>query len=212
MPALSDFRLGAEVVDVEGEPAGTLASVLVEQDGFDARAIVVKDETSLVGRLLGAERLLITDEVMIPISSVASATHEQVHLSITAADVRTHEPYIGYRFRSESAGAAVTREAQLLGGGLGVPDVEEVAIKPEGAMEINRDENVMIGQTGRRFGKVHDVLYDNGELIGVVVQPEGFFKEDVVLPIRFIVRSDDMALFADIGEKDIENLKPFGKS
>jgi len=53
------------------------------------------------------------------------------------------------------------------------------------------------------------VLLDRGELIGVVIRPEGFFKRDVVLPIRFINRADDMALFADLNESDIEQLKPF---
>jgi hypothetical protein len=56
---------------------------------------------------------------------------------------------------------------------------------------------------------VEDVLLDHGELIGVVIRPEGFFKRDVVLPIRFINRADDMALFADLTESDIDQLKPF---
>jgi hypothetical protein len=52
-------------------------------------------------------------------------------------------------------------------------------------------------------------LLDHGELIGVVIRPEGMFKRDVVLPIRFINRADDMALFADLTESDIDELKPF---
>jgi uncharacterized protein YrrD len=67
----------------------------------------------------------------------------------------------------------------------------------------------MLGTTGRRLGRVEDVLLDHGALIGVVVRPEGFFKRDVVLPINFINRADDMALFADLTESDIEQLRPF---
>ena len=67
----------------------------------------------------------------------------------------------------------------------------------------------MLGKSGQRLGRVHDLLYDNGELVGVVIQPEGFFKRDVVLPIRFISRADDMALFAELSESDVERLKPF---
>jgi hypothetical protein len=59
------------------------------------------------------------------------------------------------------------------------------------------------------LGKVQDLLYHDGELIGVVIRPEGFFKRDVVLPIRFISRADDMALFAALNESDIEHLEPF---
>jgi len=209
MPELSDFRLGAEVVDREGKNAGILVSVLVDQEGFDPKALVVKDETSLLGRLVAAERLLITDEVVIPISAVESATHSRVRLSLAGSDVRHQKPYISYRFKPESTGGTMLREAELLGGGLGVPDVEEVADKPQGELEIDRDENVMIGKTGRRLGKVHDLLLHDGQLIGVVIRPEGMFTQDVVLPIRFLSRSDDMALFADIDEKNVERLKPF---
>ena len=47
MPELSDFRLGAKVVDSEGHIAGTLVSVIVDEQGFDPRSIVVKDEVTL---------------------------------------------------------------------------------------------------------------------------------------------------------------------
>jgi len=209
MPELSDFRLGVDVVDKDGRKAGSLAGVLVDQDGFEPKAVVVRDETSLLGRLVADEKLLVTDEVVIPFSAVESATHDQVRLSLSASDVRLQKPYLSYRLRQDSPEGAVLREAELLGGGLGVPNLEEVANKPESVIEIDRDENVMIGRTGRRLGHVQDLLFDKGQLAGVVVHPEGFFKQDVVLPIRFLSRSDDMALFASVTEKDIAQLEPF---
>jgi hypothetical protein len=41
------------------------------------------------------------------------------------------------------------------------------------------------------------------------MRPAGFFKHDVVLPVRFLVRSDDMALFADLTEEDLGRLRTF---
>jgi hypothetical protein len=209
MPAASEFRLGAEVVGSDGKTAGTLACVLVDKEGFDAKELVIKDETSLVGRLMAHERLMVTDEVVIPISAVESATEEQVRLSIPAADVRKQKPYLSYRFKPESLGEVILHEAQILGGGLGLPDVDEQADKPGSEIEIDADEKVMIGKSGRCLGRVRELLYDAGEMIGVVIRPEGLFKQDVVLPIRFLERSDDMALFADVSERDIEHLRPF---
>ena len=78
MPELSDFRLGAEVVDNQGQKAGTIVSVIVDEKGFEVRALVVKDESTLAGRLISAEKLFTTDEVVIPISAVESATRDQV--------------------------------------------------------------------------------------------------------------------------------------
>jgi uncharacterized protein YrrD len=209
MPVLADFRLGADVVSSDGRKAGLLVSVLVEKDGFEPRAVVVQDETNAVGRLVAAERFFITDEVVVPIAAVESATHDLVKLSLSFEDVRRQPPYLSYRFNPLSAGGAVLEEAEVLGGGLGLPKVEEMANKPAGEIEIDRGENVMLDQTGRRLGRVHDVLFDQGEMVGVVIRPEGFFQHDVVLPVRFISRADDLALFARLDESDVARLKPF---
>ncbi len=209
MPDLSSFRLGGDVFGSDGLKAGTLVSVLVEGQGFDPKALVVKSEESLVGSALAAEQLYITDEVVIPIASVASATHDKVKLTIPASEVRLQPPYLSYRFKPMTLGTASLEESEILTGGVGVPNAEEVANKPQGQIEIEQGENVMLGETGRRLGRVHEVLYDKGEMIGVVIQPEGFFRKDVVLPIKFIARADDLALFARLNEKDVESLRPF---
>src|SRR2546423_1585693 len=86
MPELSDFRLGSTVVDSQGNTAGTLVSVIVDEQGFDPRSIVVKDEVTLAGRLLSSEKFKTTDEVVMPITVVESATHEEVKLSISAVE------------------------------------------------------------------------------------------------------------------------------
>lgn len=209
MSEISDFRLGVDVAASDGDKVGTLASVLVEEKGFDPRALVVKTEASLAARLLADEKLLITDEVIVPIAALQSATHDLIRLSMSVADIRRLPPYLSYRFKPLTSGTAVLEEAELLGGGLGLPNVEEVANKGKGEIEIDREENVMLGTSGHRLGRVQDLLYDKGELIGVVIRPDGFFKQDVVLPIRFITRADDMALFASLSQSDVDQLKPF---
>jgi len=210
VPKLSDFRLGSDVVGSDGSKAGTLASVLVEAKGYDPKAIVVKDDSSIAGRLVAEEKLFVTDEVVVPIAAVESATHDLIRLSISTDDLRRQPPYLSYRFKPLTRGEASLEEVDLLGGGLGLPaNAEEVANKPADEIEIDRDENVMLGKTGHRLGRVHDLLYDQGDLVGLVIRPDGFFKQDVVLPIRFISRADDMALFADLDESDVEHLKTF---
>jgi uncharacterized protein YrrD len=209
MPDLSDFRLGADVVDNAGQKAGTLVSVIVDENGFEPRALVVKDEASLAGRLLAGEKLFTTDEVVIPITAVESATHDAIRLSLAGPDIRRQPLYLSYRREPLTAEEAVVEEGELLGGGLGLPKVDEIANKPDGAIEIDGGENVMLGTTGHRLGTVRDVLFDHGKLVAVVIRPEGFFKRDVVLPISFIDRADDLALFAHLDESEVEQLKPF---
>jgi uncharacterized protein YrrD len=209
MADLSDFRLGADVVAGDGSKVGTVVSVIVDEQGFEPRALVVKDEASLTGRLMSDEKFMTTNEVVIPISAVESATRDEVRLSMSSAEVRRQPLYLSYRREPMTTEDVVVEESDLMGGGLGLPKVQEIANKPSDQIEIDRGENVMLGKTGRRLGRVKDVLFDHGKLIGVVVRPEGFFKRDVVLPIGFIERADDMALFAQLNETDIEQLKPF---
>lgn len=209
MPELSDLRLGAGVVDSEGQKAGVVVRVIVDEKGFEARALVVKDEATLAGRLISAEKLFTADEVVIPISAVESATRDVVRLSLSREDIRKQPLYLSYRREPLTAEDAVVEEGELLGGGLGLPKAEEIANKPAGEIEIDSGENVMLGTTGRRLGTVRDLLFDQGKLADVVIRPDGFFKRDVVLPISFIDRADDMALFARLDESDIESLKPF---
>jgi uncharacterized protein YrrD len=209
MADLSDFHLGADVIDRDGRKAGTLVSVIVDEKGFEPRALVVKDEATLAGRLVAGEKLFTTDEVVIPISAVESASHEGVRLSLSGADIRRQPLYLSYQREPMTVEEAAVEEGEFLTGGLGLPKAQEVANKPAGQIEIERGENVMVGETGRRLGSVQDVLFDHGELMGVVIHPEGWFTRDVVLPIRFIERADDMALFAQLDESDVEQLKPF---
>ena len=209
MPGLSDFRLGADVLDSAGHKAGTLISVIVDQNGFDPRALVVKDEVSLARRLLAGEKLFTTDEVVIPITAVESASHEAVRLSLAGPDIRRQPLYLSYRREPLTPEEAVVEEGELLTGGLGLPKADEIANKAAGEIEIDGGENVMLGTTGRRLGTVRDVLFDRGKLVAVVIRPEGFFQRDVVLPISFIDRADDLALFAHLDESEVEQLKPF---
>ncbi len=154
MPDLSDFRLGADVLDSAGHKAGTLISVIVDQNGFDPRALVVKDEVSLARRLLAGEKLFTTDEVVIPITAVESASHEVVKLSMAGPDIRRQPLYLSYRREPLTPEEAVVEEGELLTGGLGLPKADEIANKPDGEIEIDGGENVMLGTTGRRLGTV----------------------------------------------------------
>ncbi len=209
MPNVSDFRLGADVVASDGKKVGSLVSVIVDEQGFDPRALVVKDEISLGGRLRGDSKLFTTDEVVIPITAVESATHDLVRLSMSEPEVRRQPLYLSYRPKPLTVEEAALEDADVLTGSVGLPPEQEIANKPAGQIEIDRGENVMLGKTGHRLGRVHDVLFDHGELIGVVIRPDGLFTRDVVLPIRFISRADDMALFANLDKSDIDQLKPF---
>jgi sporulation protein YlmC with PRC-barrel domain len=204
-----DFRLGAQVQTVEGRLVGTLQRVIVEEEGFDPRAIVVREDARFAGHLRAPGSWYLVDEVSVPVASVGSVEPDRIQLRLTAAEVRRLPPYLSYRYRPVTRRDVAGQYLALATGGVAPPSLEESARKGAGEIEIDAGENVMLGRSGRVLGHVRDVLVDDRELIGIVMRPAGFFKHDVVLPVRFLVRSDDMALFADLTEEDLGRLRPF---
>lgn len=205
-----DFHLGAAVYSSDDRHVGSLVHVLVDSD-YGLRSVVVKETGLFSGHHLSPGSFLIADEFIVPRRAVKSVTHDRVDLGLSANQVRRLKPYIQFREKGgETLGEELEEEAGVLGQGPEVPHwLEQVAEKPASQLEIDGGENVMLGRTGRKLGTVKDVLFDGDQLVGVVLLPEGLLKHEVILPRRFLDRSDDAALFAHIGEADLEHLKPF---
>lgn len=205
-----DFHLGAEVRSSDGKVVGELKRVLVEGDGYALKALVVKEGGRFSGLLLAPGSALVADEVVVPVEAVAGVTHDRVELKTPSAEVRRMAPYLEFKSREASTGELLEDESAVLGLSPAIPhSLREVANKPANELEIEGGEGVMLGRTGKRLGSVRDVLFDDGELVGIVLQPEGWFKRDVILPRRFLDRSDDAALFAKLEEDEVERLEPF---
>ena len=209
-PQSEQFHLGAEVRSSDGVEVGRLVHVLVGPD-YALQALVIKESRRFSGHLFSPGSMLIADEFIVPKDAAAKVTHDRIELTLAAADVRRLPPYLAYRERSEeSLAEGLEDTAGVLGSGPEVPNwLEQVANKPDTELEIDGGENVMLGHTGRRLGTVQDVLFDDDQLVGIVLKPDGFFRQDVILPRRFLDRSDDAALFVNIEEQDLERLTPF---
>ena len=207
-PALDDFHFGAPVFAADGVHVGELHRLIVDEESLDPHSIVVKETRHFSGHHI-AGSALIEDDVAVPLSDVRTAHHDRVDLSVDAAAVRQTAPYLSYRYApltGRDAGRMVLAE---IGQSAYVPRLIENARKQLDELEITPGENIMLDRTGRKLGTVRDVVFDGGEVIGVVMQPAGFFKEDVLLQVRFFGRSDDLALFAHLTEDDLQHLQPF---
>jgi len=209
--SVEGFHFGARVVSSDGRHIGALNFMIIDGESFDIHAIVVKETHHFSGHHVAGTALM-EDDISIPISAVRDVTHDQITLSMTSAEARRTEPYLSYHYAPVERGDAerlLVAEAAQTGY---APNLVEEAHKRLDETEIHRGENVMLGLTGKRLGTVRDLVLDQGELAGVVIHPEGFFKEDVLLQIRFLGRSDDLALFAHLSEADIARLTPFHPS
>lgn len=203
-----DFHLGAAVHAADGTHVGSLARVLVAQDDFTLRGIVVKENRRFSGHLLAPESTLITDEIVVPIGEVAGVTHDDVTLSLPSDGVRELTPYLSYQSAPPDEVGVAQELLAPFGANPGSPGAREIAAKPAGQIEIDRGESVMLGHEGEKLGEVEDVLFDDGQLVGAVVKL-GRFRRPVILPRRFLERADDSVLFAHLTAADLDKLEPF---
>ena len=204
------FHLGAEVRSSDGKEVGRLAHVLVGPD-YELKALVIKESRRFSGHMFSPGSMLLNDELVVPKDAAGKVTRDRIELTLSSADVRGLPPYLAYRERSESLAEGLEDQAGVLGSGPELPNwLEQLANKPETELEIDGGENVMLGHSGRRLGTVMDVLFDDDQLVGIVLKPEGLFRQDVILPRRFLDRSsDDLALFVTIDEQELAKLEPF---
>jgi sporulation protein YlmC with PRC-barrel domain len=203
-----DFHFGATVTSADGTHIGTLRRIIVDGETLDVHAIVVKETRRFSGHYLAGTGLL-EDDIAIPLRAVQSADSEHVILSITAAEARHQEPYLTYQYAPLSGSDVARMAVATVSQTAYMPHLIEQAHKSLQEMEINPGENVMLGTTGRKLGTVKDVIMGAGELVGIVIHAPGFFHEDLLLQVRFIGRSDDLALFAHLTDADLSHLTPF---
>jgi sporulation protein YlmC with PRC-barrel domain len=204
-----DFRPGARVVASDGKEIGRLAHVLVDAN-YALQAIVVNEDGGFSGRWLSPGSLLVNTEFVVPRHEIKAVDHEHIELRLSSAEARKLHPYLRYREKDESLSEGAEDLAGALGSGPEIPNwMQQVANKPAGELEIDGGENVMLGHTGKKLGTVKSVLFDGDQLVGVVLLPDGLFKKEVILPRRFLSRSDDAALFAQLDDNDVKHLKPF---
>jgi hypothetical protein len=182
--------------------------LVIDRETWDLKEIIVKETEWFSGHVFSPGSGLLIDDVIVPLEAVASVTHDNVRLSATVAEVRRMPPYLTYGYAAAQPGDTLRVIAAEAGLGTYWP-YSETARKTDDELEINQGENVMLGHSGKLLGRVHDVLYDGRELVGVVIHPDGLWQHDVVLQVRFLERSDDLALFAHLSDSDIEHLHPF---
>jgi len=210
---LEDFHLGASVRTADGRHAGSLERVVIDGETWDPRALVVRETEWFSGRTFAPGAGVMVAEVIVPLDAVATATHTEVRLNLDARATRRLPPYLSYHYEPIQRDGGLMYAAALVGGSLGVgpmlPLVGESADKADSELEIRHGENVMIGHSGEKLGTVQDVLFDEGELVGIVVRPNGFFRHDVVVQVRFLDRSDDLALFVRMTPDDVRRLAEF---
>ena len=205
-PGEADFHLGAPVRTDDGREVGSLVRLVVERDSWALAAIVVHERARFSDHPLGSFLRMFPDEVVVPARAVRLASAAGVTLALPLRAFRRLPPYLGYEYQPVSGQRAALEAVVRAGGVSTVAPLTEVAAKTEAEIEIREGERVMLGHGGRRLGDVEDVVYDEGELAGLVVRRARGGRR-VLVPVRFLKRSDDGALFVTMREEQLEQLR-----
>jgi sporulation protein YlmC with PRC-barrel domain len=203
----SSLRPGAPVYSSDHTQIGSLERVLVDSTTMELRQIVVKESPHTSGHHWYQGASMLIHDVIVPADKVRDASEERIDLDLTLSEVRHLPPYLSYQYAGATPG-------QMLVGLAGAPvwTYAENAQEPRGELEVRQGENVMFKHSGKVLGHVHELVYDNDELVAVVVRPHGLVAHDVLLQARYLDRSDDAALFAHITDEDLNHLAPKGLS
>jgi sporulation protein YlmC with PRC-barrel domain len=211
--SLEDFHLGAAVRTSDGYHAGTLQRMVVDGESWDPHALIVLETEWFSGRVLAPGSGLLVSEVIVPLDAVAGVTADEVRLNLDKRATRALPPYLSFQYAPLQPGDQWRYAAALFGGAAGAfPRIDAVRNKAESEIEISRGERVMIGHTGNVLGTVQDVLFDEGELVGIVVRPKGLFKHDLLVQVRFLDRGDDLVLFVRMTAEDVTKLAEYARS
>jgi sporulation protein YlmC with PRC-barrel domain len=200
----SDLRPGTPVYSSDQEQIGSLECALVDSATMQLRHLVVKEAPRASGHHWYDGANMLVHDVIVPADEVERAGDERIDLSVTLSEVRRLPPFLSYQY----VGATPAHMAVALAGGGPAWTEQEKANEPRGEIRIARGENVMFKHSGQVLGHVHALVYDDDELVAVVVRPHGLLSHDVLLQRRFLDRSDDDALFAHITEDDLKHLAP----
>jgi uncharacterized protein YrrD len=207
------FREGAEVLSQDGTKIGTVEHLVVDPSQDAITHIVVSK-----GFLFPKERVL-------PIDSVAEASHETVVVGneVDPDQLPEFEESHYIYLDDAAAGAEPTPDpaplvwalpiygAEMTGYPVYPPGTirETTRNVPDGSHVVKAGSSVVTAD-GEDVGKVREVdVSDSGGLISIAVDP-GWFKKEQTIPAQFIRTIDDDRVVLAVGSKTLSQLERRG--
>lgn len=204
---------GWRVEDRDGHEGGTVAGVVFQRDSYTLWGLVVRR---------GA---LATRDIVVPAEHVASIGDGTLVLSITGEEIEQFEDFRQRRFISPEsepeappevnpAGVVVgTTPAVFTGeptnpytvGGLPLV-VEIIGNVPEECV-VFWDGQIVLTEDSEPVGNVTHLIYQEGQLSGLVVDSEGLFGSGRVVPLDLIVEHSVEELGLAGAQEDFERLR-----
>lgn len=228
---IEELRIGTAVQTTSGKRIGHLTRVVVDGPSGRVLSLVVDPGLVASGNLLAPGGLERPRERVVPVAQVASATPENIVLTLTEEAFEQLPLFEQERFISVSAAAAEQGQqpgsaaaarfeaGQLLnyaasefglGGAPYLPPAEITHAEPPNAGAIAEGTQVWRLDPHERIGDVERVLVDSStqRMSGLVLR-RGLLRHQVVLPVSAITGVEDDVVHVRISDEELKTLAPF---
>jgi uncharacterized protein YrrD len=218
-----EFKQDADVYTAEGEEVG------------EVERVVLDPRTKKVTHIVVEKGILFTEDKVVPVSLVASATEERVELRQNAGDLEALPDFQERHFVNLSDKDLVRAEVPpnypppmywyppLYGAPYAAPMgyptyphepyvVEVEQNIPEGEIALQEGAEV-IGVEGDHVGDVDEVLTspEANRVTHFVIKEGLLFKDKKLVPVEWVNRIDQDRIYLVVGSQTLENLPEYSE-
>lgn len=220
---IENLRHGADVFGKEGEKLGALYAIVLDPRDNQVTHLGVNAGPHFPEPGFGDPKI-----INVEIAALLDADEERVDLSLTkdqfeALPVYQHTHFFGVPdappppdppetgglpARLWNTGLAIAASLSTLGTGLAVP--AEHFEKASFERHILNDAPVWRVEPNIELGQVEQVLVDeNDHIAGLVIREGGIFRQQVVIPIKYVTEIRDGVINVHLSDEELESLEEY---
>ena len=218
----NDLTTGAEVYSSDGHKLGSLHRVVLRRSDFAVSHLVVDIGFLRSGHKLWEGGFGLDYDRVVPVSAVGTVMPDRVELLLSAAEFKDMPEYTAESFEPPQdltpdefdlpdVANRLQHVAAMIGSTSNVWVVERLN-KPAGSADIKEGMDVWRQEPHEKLGDIKRLLLDEeGRLRAFVISRGFIFKQEVVLPARYVSELLDEVVRVDISDEDLSQLREYSE-
>jgi uncharacterized protein YrrD len=193
---MMEFDNGTSVYTLDGKQAGSL------------NRVVINPETKEITHVVVQKGLLSTEERVVPMEKVDSASHEQVALTCTSDELKEMSPLDVKQYEPRSQGENYDR----MGGGVYAsssadPYVLKETIRtiPEDLVALREGARVL-SDDNKHVGNIDQVFAESGKVTHFIATHGLLLKTKRAIPIEWVQTMSDDEVTLSVAAQQIDDL------
>lgn len=217
--SVSNLRIGADVYSSDSHKLGSLHRIVLKRSDLSLTHVVVDIGFLRSGHHLWEGGLGLDYDRVVLIGQVGSISENRVELTMSAAAFKDAPEYTQEHFEephdlspNQFDISDLTVRAQQLAGFITSTSsawLVERLNKPLDAIDIKDGTDVWRQEPHEKLGDIKRLLVDpaSGRLQAFVIRRGVIFKQDVILPVRYVSELFDDLVRVDISDAELAQLR-----